>query len=188
VHDNDPFVSTLMLCIHELFDFSSRRPTSTIFCCDIAGNDSRRRFMSLINCGGDSSMRPDGVRNASGMRGSSAPMSTPCGFASNTSSDTPFGFVPNAEPYGPVCRMKSSVRAVPRRPSFDSSARISSTSRPDTGDDEFDTADDTIAVIIVSSSADTSHCEPSPCRMPPSFRMISHSSGCDGSFSSTGGL
>ncbi|CAB4619634.1 unannotated protein [freshwater metagenome] len=98
--------------------------------------------------GGDSSIIPVGVRKPSGIRDSSAPRSTPCGFASNTSSDKPDGFAPNAAPYGPVCNMKSSMRAVPRRPSLFNIARISSASRPLIVDDELATADVTAALIV----------------------------------------
>ena len=96
-----PFTSTLMLCIHELLLRRCRRPTRTK-ARRVQLRDRRREPLEVVDehVGGELD-RPLGVRRISGIRGTSAPKSRPCGCSSRSSSDVPSGSAPNPSPNGP---------------------------------------------------------------------------------------
>ena len=79
-----PFTSTSTLCIHELFERRSRRPTSTNV--RSSGRSSDRPQPGDVGedrLGGQLDL-PAGVRSTSGSRGSSGPRSTPWGCGSTS--------------------------------------------------------------------------------------------------------
>src|SRR5262249_16095672 len=82
---------TSTLCIHELFDRRSRRPTSTIWPFRARVSESRRRATSPTTGSGASSIFPLGVRSTSGTRGCNGLRSTPGGPAPGTARGKPEG-------------------------------------------------------------------------------------------------
>ena len=183
-----PFTNTWRLCIHELFERRSRRPTRTSGPPSRAAGRSstaRSRPTSCTHASGAISMSPDGVRSTSGMRGCNGPRSTPCGSASSFASDRPSGSAPKPSPYGPVRSMKSSTRSGPLR---DASAFISSSaSRPSTFEPLRPIALSTRPATTPSSSASTSGCAPRPAITPASRTIVRHSGTSPGSSSTNGG-
>ena len=75
VHRGLPFTSTDTLCIHELFERRSRRPTSTKGWSRRPSRPSRRRATSATSSSGARAIMPSGVRSTSGSRGLRAPRS-----------------------------------------------------------------------------------------------------------------
>ena len=103
-----PLTSIGRLCIHELFERRSRRPTRTMPPSAGSASASCSRATSATSGAGASSILPLGVRRTSGTRGSSGPRSIPCGAASRSASVSAYGPAAQQQvedPLGPDARL-----------------------------------------------------------------------------------
>ena len=134
-----PFTSTSTLCIQELFERRSRRPTSTSGPSSAAAGPSRARSASSAVDVGDQGLVGELDRGRSACAGSRAAEARAArgrrrGDArGGRRGVSPPGSAPKASPYGPVRSIRSSSRSGPRRPVSASTSSSSSGSRPWTG-------------------------------------------------------
>ena len=125
--DRVPVTSDGTLCIHELFERTWRRLTSTSPASRRSSRAARRGDVGHDVVAARARPCATGVASTSSSRGASGPMSTPFGCAFSAASVSPPGFAPYASPHGPVRIWKSSSRSGPT-PSV--AATISAGSRP----------------------------------------------------------